>query len=337
MANPISKLYHKVRGRLARTVGTPMELLSNSLYDFRRFRAYSGMNHTQRSSLEAWMTKEYHRIEKGLSLPEPRPGFGKQMIIDLVNLLNDYLEKYGRDEVADVTLNTLEKYCEFNARHGVDKSKLKEEVNRLRETYPVIHGCEEVEGGTLEVKKTEIASLGLDFARFAASRHSIRNFAEGEVTDEQIIEAAKIAQSAPSVCNRQPWKLHVFSDPATKEKVLECQNGNRGFGHTASKVLLITSDLSAFLGIGERNQAYIEGGLFSMSLAHALHSMGLGTCCLNLSIQKEGDRRIRETIDFPPNETVIMMIAVGQLHDTFKVARSHRKPVDRLITFHDRS
>lgn len=70
-----------------------------------------------------------------------------------------------------------------------------------------------------------------------------------------------------------------------------------------------------------------------MSLIYALHSLGLGTCCLNWSVTKDQDQSLRSIIEVEESDAVIMMIAVGHLKDTFKVAKSARKPVKEFISF----
>ncbi|NES66883.1 MAG: nitroreductase, partial [Okeania sp. SIO2D1] len=110
-----------------------------------------------------------------------------------------------------------------------------------------------------------------------------------------------------------------------------CQNGNRGFGEQASKVLIVTSNLEHFASIGERYQGWIDGGMFSMSLVYGLHSLGLGICCLNWSFKKKQDRQLKIIAGIPDSDLVIMMIAVGHLPEEFKVAQSPRKPLKEVL------
>jgi NADH-quinone oxidoreductase subunit A len=93
--------------------------------------------------------------------------------------------------------------------------------------------------------------------------------------------------------------------------VLARQSGNRGFGHTASHVLVISADLRAFVFAHERNQCWVDGGLFSMSLVYAFHALGLGTCCLNWSVAREDDRRLRRAAGLADHENVVMMLAIA--------------------------
>ena len=113
--------------------------------------------------------------------------------------------------------------------------------------------------------------------------------------------------------------------------MLSYQNGNRGFGDKASHVLIVTSDLHHFTSAGERNQCWIDGGMFAMSLVYALHSLGLGTCCLNWSVECDQDRALKNNTLISESEAVIMMIAVGVIPEKLNVAVSPRKPLAEVI------
>jgi nitroreductase len=55
-------------------------------------------------------------------------------------------------------------------------------------------------------------------------------------------------------------------------------------------------------------------------LVYALHSLGLGTCCLNLSVEYKRDQALKQSADIPDTELIMIMIAVGNLPERLKVA-----------------
>ena len=142
-----------------------------------------------------------------------------------------------------------------------------------------------------------------------------------------------IAGKSPSACNRQAWKVYVFKDKK-KDLILNHQNGNRGFRDSIDTVLLITGLTSSF-SYSERHGAWVDGGIFSMSLLYSLHSFGLGTCPLNTGYTLKQELRLRKAINLSINEEPIMMIAVGGLKDEFNIANSSRKSVDELMVLVD--
>ena len=140
-----------------------------------------------------------------------------------------------------------------------------------------------------------------------------------------------MAQWTPSVCNRQAWRVYCFHDPDAKRAVLAHQNGNAGFGHQASWVFVITCDVANFVSVGERNQAWVDGGMFAMSLLYAIHSLGLGACALNWSKEKEDDRALRRTAGIDDRDVIIMLAAVGHLPEKLRVAHSVRKDLNEVM------
>jgi nitroreductase len=304
-------------------------LRSNFSYDFRRFFAFSS---AYRSSGDpersrALITMDYHRLEKAMALPAPRANFGEQQAFRLLRNLERHVAEAGIDEESRVAYVVLLRYDEYRRRRGKENSEL---ARGIRELHPALE--DRRRGGTLTVLRDDIQRAAKqDLTDFFETRHSVRQFSEQEVDVDLIHQAVRMAQRAPSVCNRQSARVHVIQDQELKIAALECQNGNLGFRHDIDKVLIITSDLSAFVSAGERNQCWIDGGLFAMSLIYGMHSLGLGTCCLNWSVEKEQDQRLRRAIDIPEHEAVIMMIAVGHLPEQLEVAASPRKPTDEVM------
>ena len=66
-------------------------------YDLKRFYKYAS-NQGVKNSEEKYIghiVKRYHVIEKGLTMPSPRLGFGKDIVLDLISLCNRYIDIYG--------------------------------------------------------------------------------------------------------------------------------------------------------------------------------------------------------------------------------------------------
>lgn len=315
-------------------------LFSQYWYDFRRFQYHSGAVrgcHNQ-ETLIALMTMDYHRIEKGLSLKSPRLGFGSEWIISrFIPNIKTYIVLYGQDKLVNVCQSVLNSYKEFHQEKQHTLSQLFSEIEVLKKiisdyqsSTDLIKG--EEEGGIITVNREQILKdSSVDFMSFVQSRHSIRHFDDSPVSREIIKQAIKISSFTPSVCNRQPWYIYIYEDAQSIEQLFKLQNGNSGFGEQVKTVLLVTGDISQMLSIGERNQFFIDGGMYSMSLVYGLHSLGLGTCCLNLSIDSETDLSLRKIAKIRDCHTPLMMIAVGNLPSDFKVAVSPRKSISETV------
>jgi nitroreductase len=310
---------------------TRNKLFENFKYDFERFDQYADPKRnlqTFEGSI-AYIIMLYHALEKGFSLPSPRAGFGKEKALLLLNAMDKHLEKFKPSLQFYSALKVLECYLSYLKELDFDfdgiERKLKTLKNKVEEKNLA-------QGGFKKTSREIIQSNSqIDLSKFFESRHSIRNFSAVEVERALLYQAIKMAQKSPSVCNRQSARVYIYNNDARGKAILNCQNGNKGFGHTANKILIITSELGAFLSVGERNQCWIDGGLFAMSIIYALHSLGLGTCCLNWSMEKEDDLKLRKEANISESENVIMLIAVGHIPDTLNIAISSRYETNSIV------
>tara|TARA_R110002020_G_scaffold47754_17_gene136261 strand:- start:2992 stop:3948 length:957 start_codon:yes stop_codon:yes gene_type:complete len=306
------------------SLDTQYEGLRDYLYDFRRFMKHSSAldPRSSHAAIGARITKEYHRIEKGLALPEPRTGFGRPVIDDLVKTLPAY-EAEGRDYISKGARATVRDWVAFQDERG---GEVPDEVRSF------IEGTENLRGGVKTLSRAEIGeATGIDFERFVRTRYSVRAFTGDPVSSDAVERAVALALKTPRVCNRESRHVRVAYSPEMREKMLSFQNGNKGFGHLAGAVLMITSDLSAFTDFGERNQCWIDGGMFAMSLANAFHSQALGVCMLNSSTIGWRDARMRQALNVPDNEVVITFMAVGHLPESIQVAVSPAPELDGVL------
>jgi nitroreductase len=256
--------------------------------------------------LEAQLTRDYHRVEKALALPAPKRPFGQAYLLARLNRLIPVGESVAQDTsyvaAAVAARNAL---LEWNSTGTTDAS-----VAPIS-PVPDDRGCS-------------------DPVEFFSSRHSVRHFSHEPVKREDVLEAITLAAYSPSVCNRQPWKVRLFTGEDTL-RVLQHQNGNSGFRDNIPMLVLVSVEIGYFYGPGERNQAWIEGGIFASSLVWALHGMGLNSCMLNLSITNGKADRLREDSGMPDSELPIMMIAIGYGAEGHRVARSHRRVLSEIV------
>lgn len=109
----------------------------------------------------------------------------------------------------------------------------------------------------------------LTYEQLSEARHSVREFSNEPVSAEDIEQAVAIAMRTPSVCNRQPTRIHIITNADLIAKLMPLQGGFRGYKMPPALILL-TADNQAFMNQDERNEGYTDGGLFGMSLLLAL-------------------------------------------------------------------
>jgi nitroreductase len=317
---------------LARIVKRICLLLASYTYDFWRYYRFSSavFRGNSEEKLRALITAHYHSIEKGLSLRDPRPGFGADAVSELIYNVALYFKSYGAVNHLSVPLNVLRCYIDFNRVYGIENSALEKRLTEFEQLYQKTLGALPSGGGVRKLTREEVmnAIQGVD-ADFFMKRYSIRQFSDEDVPMELIEEAVRRAQKSPAVCNRQSGRVWVVTGGDNVKQILDIQKGARGFEH-ANKVLVITSDLCNFQSF-ERYQSWIDGGLFAMSLVYALHSLGLGTCCLNWSVEYTRDIKLKRFLKMSQSETVIMLLAVGVLPQELMVAESCRKSLSEVL------
>ena len=118
--------------------------------------------------------------------------------------------------------------------------------------------------------------------------------------------------------------------------VLENQLGNQGQANNADKLIVITSDLNFFGGVFERNQAFIDGGLFAMQFVMGLHCQKIATCCKMYIRTPKIDRDFYKITSINKKEVPIMLILIGHYSETIvKAPYSYRFPVNKILNYHE--
>lgn len=304
-------------------------------YDCALFMKHSGALHCQtREQLLAKIILSYHVVEKGLTMPRRRLDFGHGAVLGLIGLVRDFEQRYG-------TGNPQVEYAigvvlEYKKVHGELGCQLSDENFRCALDGFCRQKCAVPPSPQLLfTRESFFGNVEAPFPEFAKSRHSCRHF-EGVVADEVICRAVELAMTTPSACNRQHWRVHCISDHGVRDAIFDIQKGkeNRGFGEDADKLLVVTSDLQDLQWIEERNDVFVNGGMFLMNLSYSLHYFKVAHCILNGSVSVDGDQAIHRRANIPLSERVVGMVACGNAPLAFPVAPSKRKDYKTILTFH---
>lgn len=171
---------------------------------------------------------------------------------------------------------------------------------------------------------------GMSFAELTRSRHAVRTYSKQPVARAELEEAITLALRTPSVCNRQPARVRIYTDSGIIRKALRIQSGFGGYDLPPALVL-VTADQQAFIGVNEHNEGYVDGGLFAMSLLYALEACDLAACPLNTMFNASADKQTRQLLNIPDNEVFIMYIAVGHFNDVSKICLSKRFDLRHIL------
>ena len=300
-------------------------IIPDYLGAFFRYIRYSGVflrDHDKVKMLGS-IIATYHIIEKGLTMPDTRLGFGQGMLLQLINECDLFARRYGCEEEQFVhALKVIAEYQEFHQQQGFDLgSELISKINLCLSAHV-----------SVEPSQQEIISqaeyfeyVHSDYEKFSNSRRSVRNYSEEEIPVEDLDSAIRLARNTPSSCNRQTTRVYIFEEKEQIARILQLQGGNRGFGHLANKVIVVVGEQRLCFGVHEKDLVYVDGGMFIMSLLYALHYKKIGACPLNCYFSKQIERKVRAECAIRDSEVILAMISCGKIPEEIKLASSPRK------------
>ena len=205
-----------------------------------------------------------------------------------------------------------------------------------------------------EYSESKMRSRSESFLNEIITRRTIREFSDRIVPIDIINNCIKIAASAPSGANKQPWQFVVVKDSGIKTKIREAaeKEEKEFYGHRATKEWL--EDLNQFgtdwhkpfLEIApylivifrkiydleddgtQRKNYYVNEsvGIASGFLLAALHHAGLTT----LTHTPSPMNFLGEILNRPKNEKAFLLIPVGYPAKDAEVPDISKKPFNEI-------
>lgn len=325
------KLLDSIKRRIIMKFAIPYEY-RNDCKEYKRWN-YNNPHVRTKNALEARVLRQAHILEKGMSLSKPREHFGVEKASELLILIDEYIALGYKIEDSFALINcigVLDAYIKYHAVRGFKPEKVIVKFNEIKRYVPYggrPYGIESF--STAQIK--ELAKG--NFEQFFASRHSVRQFSDKRIDERDLEKAVALAMHAPSACNRQSCKVYFYMDNAINKELGKLIAGNTGFDDEVANYLVVTSDMSAFYDAFERNQVYVDGGIFAMALVEALHYYGIASCILQNGEFKYKNIRFKKICgNIPENEKIILFIAIGYYKDdVVTYATSHRKNLGDVL------
>lgn len=310
-----------IKSKISNSVfGTWLRIWRNFGRESREWKtwAYDCQMEKDKVKIKTDLQIRVHSIEKGMSIGETKQGFGRNKVLSILEDLDKYITKFNNFEFSSEVCDVINQYILFNNLLDDDEIVLK------FKKFCLIHSIKlKNEGGVFtKSKDSVIECLKGDFNLLSQNRYAIRDFGKKHVDIEQIERALKLAEKTPSACNRQPWRIYVFSGKL-KDKMLELQKGSRGFWDDIQYAILICGEIRCY-NTEETNLLYVDGGLYGMNLMYALSYVGLATIPLTMGRRQSDLISIKNAMDIPQNEEPVLVIGVGSFKDEMKVAVSKR-------------
>lgn len=269
-----------------------------------------------------------HSVEKGITMPNRRYGFGYGVVRLLISLCKEYQAMYGAEKDAfQIALDDLREYLQIHKEVNFELPKdIEGGITQLLafKTGPNVD-CNSV--------TNEEFFAYTDFASFAHSRHTCRWFSDEEISDETIKSVIALANTAPSACNRQSVRVKCVSGEK-KNEILGMQNGNRGFGDHINKLLVVTF-LQPAWEYDIQSAGYLDAGIYTMNILYALHYHKLCACTLNAHLEVKNISKVQQILNLSPLEVPTVFIGIGKPLEKMMIAKSERIGIDNVLSFVD--
>jgi len=188
-------------------------------------------------------------------------------------------------------------------------------------------------------------------------RRTVRQFSNRRVPRAIIEECLRIAGSAPSGANMQPWHFVVVSDPRVKHEIrIAAEQEEDEFYHrrapqewldalavigtdehkpfleTAPHLIAVFGRSHSFLPDGRRIKNYYVNesvGIATGFLIAAVHQAGL----VSLTHTPSPMGFLNTILDITPDEKPFLILVVGYPADDAQVPIIEKKPLDEIATF----
>lgn len=324
-------MFSKIKTKLVRVLRI-LQFITESYQDIWLFLRHNGFSPFESIGrrLSHKTIIEAHTIEKGLALPNPRPYFGVGKINGLLDMNENWSPPDG-DLSRSMLIAALRDYQEAFRHLPVPNVVLFNRINTFLSDKDVNGAVGGSRKGIFRASEANFAAI-----TFLQSRFSVREFDSKQISEEELFKIVTLAQRAPSQCNRQSSRLHIYRDRSKIDQLLALQGGARGFSDQVPNLFVVTSEITAWGGPQQRNQPYVDGGIYATMLLLSLDALGFVSCPLNLAISNRTERTIKAIGEIPSRERLIVMVAAGYPPDhMISAAQSPRWPANAIYKLHD--
>ena len=203
----------------------------------------------------------------------------------------------------------------------------------------------------------EMKKRAFDFYLQMRRRRTVRHFSD-QTVDKSIIEnCLRVAGTAPSGANQQPWSFVVVSDQSVKRQIREAAEKieKEFYGKQATKkwvnalehlgtgpikpfledapyLIAIFSQLYSYAANGEKKKHYYVSesvGIATGMLITGLHHAGLAS----LTYTPASMKFLKKILSRPKNEKPFMILAVGYPSENALVPSIQKKSLKDIADF----
>ncbi|MDD3747068.1 MAG: nitroreductase family protein [Anaerostipes sp.] len=281
---------------------------------------------------QAFVLRNVHSIEKGLSLENPRAGFGFEKIHELMEQIDFYLSMGGTKNSTHIhmAIDAIQEYLDYHKMINYTDSNIEQiskEYNHLKCKSPVYT---EKKGGIRFIHRKNWSQEEKNrFKNLIQSRHSIRQFSGENVDIDDLKEAINLAFYAPSACNRQAVRTYILSKEK-KQEVGDWLDGVGGFANDVDTYVIVTGKQSYYY-LSEHRQYIVSASIAIGYLTLTLEMFSIGACVLQRPVvYSKKWNEFKKKMNIPDDEQVIAFLGCGMLKEDYKVPISNRLKFDEI-------
>lgn len=149
------------------------------------------------------------------------------------------------------------------------------------------------------------------FTALARRRRSVRAFAGGRLSPDEVRELMKAPLMSPSSKGKRPWRFVLADDKVELEELSRCKPGGARFLSEAALAVVVAVD-------SEKSEVWIEdGSVAAAMLLLQAEAMGLGACWIQVRGRSFSDtvtseEAVRRITGLPERMRVVAVVAVGR-------------------------
>lgn len=321
------------KNKIIRKIGKNFRIKCELNKDYKLFKKNYQENMNKKTQIEYSIMLLVHSLEKGFCHDILRP-FGIDKVSELLINLKKY-RGYGNNQ--DSTAFLMGISILNNWKNSFEKNNW----NKPQIYFHVVNflnSIDDLDQKTIDVGARKYSSdeyhkyLNFDYYDAISTRHSVRNFQDKLIKKDDLKYCVNSAILTPTACNRQMVKLYYVIDDEKRNELKKYIMGLSGFNKETVNLFIVTFDVSAFTFYGERNQGYLNAGLFSMNLVNAMHFKGIGSCFLQWGNTNNEESKIKKKLGIPEKERIAIVIGAGYYVDESLIAKSARKSINEVFT-----
>ncbi|OOE62357.1 nitroreductase family protein [Salinivibrio kushneri] len=328
MKNKIKKLIESFFSKTPKLASIYYAVFSKAM----SYEAYTTLNgkkkfHSENTGAISVLRRNIHRLEKGMIMIPRRDVFALDYIESTVDAYIFCKKKAKDTDTIQWASDVLNEYFNIVSKDDF----LERQYAKFKESsigvscegnHPFLRG------------KVNTPVNYNELYKLSEIRRSVRWYQNKKVPHEAIDKAIELAKLSPSACNRQPYKMKIFSNANDVKEIASLPAGTTGFNHNFPMIIAFVGQLRNYYSEADRHIIYIDTSLFAMSFVLALESLGLSSCIINWPEDVVAERKANEKLKLDKDERIIFFMSVGYADEDKLIPYSGKKSIEELREYH---